>query len=130
MGAYRRYMETTGDDSKQLEERDARLREQVVTRFGTRSHLQPKELVELLGMKTARRINAAITSGALLASSLPGCDRLRFVELDDFLAFMRSNQLNGPKPPTRRSIPRGQRAVGRGARAGRAPAAGPGVRSL
>ena len=123
-------METTANDSNQLEDRDARLRELVVARFGTRTHLQPKELAELVGLKTPRSINDAINSGALLATRWPNCDRLRSIELDDFLDFMRSNQLDCAKPPALRRNVREQRAFVRVSRAGRAPAVGPGVRSL
>jgi hypothetical protein len=124
-------METTSNDTNQLDARESRLLALVVERFGSRTHLQPKEIAELVGLKTKRPINDAITSGALVATRWPGCDRLRFVELDDFLSFMRSNQIDRPKPRTaRRAGVREQRALARVGREGRALASATGARSL
>ena len=108
-------MDTTNDTnrpSSDEQEKQTGLVEDMLTRFGTRTHLQPKEIAELMGLKTRRPINDAITSGALPATTLPGCDRLRFVELDDFLTFMRTNQPYGVKSqPVRRSASSRERAA-------------------
>jgi hypothetical protein len=85
---------TTATDGNPQDERQPYLADSMVARFGSRTHLQPKELADLLGLKTSRPINRAISSGALPATVLPGCERLRFVEIDDFLIFMRANQLD------------------------------------
>jgi hypothetical protein len=96
-------MDTTNDTNQpssdeQEQERQTGLVKDMLVRFGPRTHLQPKEIAKLMGLKTRRPINDAITSGALPATILPGCDRLRFVALDDFLTFMRTHQPYGVKP--------------------------------
>jgi hypothetical protein len=92
--------EGIGDD----ESLDSGMLGQILARFGPRTHLQPKEIVKLIGLRDPGTVNGWIRSGALLASSPPGCDRLRFVELDEFLRFMRDNQR--PSVVTPRMAPR------------------------
>jgi hypothetical protein len=116
-------MDTTENDSNQPSDeqrQQTRLVEEILAHFGTRTHLQPKEIAALMGLKTRRPINDAITSGALPATTLPGCDRLRFVELDDFLTFMRTHQPYGvnPQPVHRSTSSRERAALARVAREG------------
>jgi hypothetical protein len=88
-------MDATANNGNQPDPTRQRLA-QIVARFGPRTHLQPKEIAELIGLKTARPVNAWIKSGALLAKIAPGCDRLRFVDVVDYLAFMHAD---GPVAP-------------------------------
>ena len=90
-----------GEDEENL---DSGMLGQILARFGPRTHLQPKEIVKLIGLRDPGTVNGWIRSGALLASSPPDCDRLRFVELGDFLRFMRDNQR--PSVVTPRPAPR------------------------
>lgn len=87
-------MDTATNNSEGTDDGERRLLAEILARFGPRTHLQPMEIAELIGLKTCRPINRVIASGALPATVLPGCDRLRFVEIDDFLVFMRDNKLD------------------------------------
>ena len=98
--------------------------EAILTLFGARTHLQPLECTALLGLKTARPINRAITSGELPAYLfLPECPRLRFVAIDDLLSWL---DAHAPIPPTRPAaagaVVREKRALARAGREGRASA--------